>query len=121
MNLVKVKIVAFGDTDGARYADVFQAPDGTTKEIESTMEAYKALGQLNPKNPTLEGHRWVQSYSDHRYNTATGRLEDGMYSEEGANDHYIVKLNGTQFTVDKKLIVKDILDDTEVVAPLGIK
>lgn len=84
MKLTKKNII------GSLYWDVFEMEDGSKKRISSTEKKYKGLAKKNPTNPTIENGRWLYSYSDWKYDTKNGELEDGTYG----TDHgcHIVKL-----------------------------
>ena len=75
--------------------------DGSFVEKEITEDEYTNLG-----SPSILGGTWIHSYSDHKYDTLSGRLEDGYYAEEGGGK--LVKLAGCcQTKVDSSLISPD--------------
>ena len=67
--------------------------DGEGKEVkeECTVAEYDALALADSVNPTKDGHTWIKSYKDWKYDTTSGRLEPGTYIEW--NDDILVHPN----------------------------
>ena len=109
MKLGKANII------GNVYFHRFRMKDGSIKEVECTQGEYEALASPNPTNPTIKNGAWVMSYSNYKYDTPSGTLEDGMYADNGTT--YAVKLAGkAQADVEKGEITKDALSAKALLA-----
>ena len=98
IELTKINVI------GERFFHVFEDSDGNTVEEETTEDDYRQLGTDAPVNPVKEGHVWKLSFSDHKYDTVSGRMEEGCYAENG--EKYKVMVNGIlECQLDKSEIV----------------
>lgn len=91
MKLIKKNII------GELYYDVFQMNDGTRLDVETTKEKYESLSKPNPINPTIKNGIWKFSYSDRKYDTVSGRLENNTYAIDGNQCN--IKLADKEFQV----------------------
>jgi hypothetical protein len=98
---------------GEIFFHVFKDKDGKLIEVETTEEDYRQLGKKNPKNPTKEGCTWHHSYSDYKYDSASGRMEDGTYADNG--NGYRILVNGVhECALEKSVIVADKITTTKI-------
>lgn len=96
ITLKKVNIV------GNLYYHVFQNNnDSTFVKVETTEEEYKNLNKKNPFNPTMEGFTWKYSFGDYKYDTQSGKLEEGKYADNG--DGYRAMVGGVDICNLKKV------------------
>lgn len=86
ITLTKLNII------GELFFNVFEDSNGNKLEEETTKEFYTQLRNPNPTNPTKDGYTWKYSYSDNKYDSQSGRLEDKTYADNG--EHYIILVNG---------------------------
>ena len=66
---------------GEQAWHVFIDTNGNEVKEECTIKKYNDLAKNNPQNPQKNGLTWKYSYKDWKYNTPSGRLEDGYYVE----------------------------------------
>lgn len=91
------------DSVGSIYFARF-SKDGEISEFEITEQEYNG-------GPTKEGYIFLNAGCEPKFDTVSGRLEDGQYADFG--DYYAVKLEGCiQSCVSKDKIIDDVLDDS---------
>lgn len=113
MILTKVNII------GEQAWHVFVDGKGNLIEEECTVADYDKLALPNPINPTKEGCTWKFSRKDFKYDTLSGRLENGCYAEH--NGRLMVKIvNNDQKNLPLTSVVNDELkeDPTKWPKPL---
>lgn len=65
-------------------------------EEETTIAQYKLMNKKNPVNPQRLGSMWVCSQTDWKYDTPSGKLEEGCYAIEETGRVLVKKLGGKQ-------------------------
>lgn len=91
---------------GEQAWHVFEDVDGNKIKEECSIQEYDSLAMGG--SPSKEGYVWVFSYKDWKYDTVSGRLEDGTYVE--VNGKILVKqLDDKQRYYDSldKVIIKE--------------
>lgn len=68
---------------GDAYYHRFIMNDGSIKDVETTREDYEQLGTPAHKNPTIKSGVWESSFATKKFDTISGKLEDGQYATDG--------------------------------------
>jgi hypothetical protein len=100
ITLTKVNII------GTSYYDVFSV-DGEKVEVEISKEEYEALA-TNSRKPKLDRGEWKVSYITHKYDSDSGKLEEGTYAED--TDCKLILKDGIYLSVKKEDMVGDKID-----------
>lgn len=83
VELTKINIV------GKSFFNVFEDKSGNIIEVEITEKEHS---ELEKNKPTKEGCVWLHSTSGFKYDTPSGKMEDGCYADNGGD--YRVMING---------------------------
>ena len=86
---VEVMILRKIDILKPAYIHVFERIDGSFFEIETTKADYEQLGQSRHKDPSRLDGKWRHSYAFYKFDTASGKLEDGQYADEDGRQYII--------------------------------
>jgi len=71
------------------YFHVFERPDKTIFEVETTEADYKQLATAKHKDPTSLNAKWLCSYAFYKFNTLSGKLEHGQYFDDFGKQYLI--------------------------------
>lgn len=94
-NGVEIKEFIPTSVIGERAYHVF---DNGNKKIEEECDLaeYELLRLKNATSPKKEGYTWCFSYKDWKYDTLSGKLEDGYYVEVDGNKFLIKQVDKPQ-------------------------
>lgn len=68
------------------YFHVFKKLDGSIFEVEATEADYLQLVGPDNIDPSHPDGKWLGAYRFYKFNTASGKLEHGQYSEGEGKD-----------------------------------
>ena len=88
IELTKLNIV------GEWFYHTFEDSEGNLIQEETTEEDYRQLATPEHIDPKKDGYKWKYSYSDYKYDSPSGKMEDNTYADNG--EHYRVVTNGIQ-------------------------
>lgn len=107
--LTRCNLIAKGDGPGAYYAHIFRhIEDDTMLVVETTMEEYKGLAVDGVPSEIPAGYKWHCSFSDNRYDTPSGRLEEETFAE--IDDEFLVLRDG-KLVITSKNEPSPLLDE----------